>query len=319
MKKHFIVAVVVFLSAVSTTYAQTPASNTASSGSVCLSLLSNLQFGARDTAASKNVWLLQSFLQANGYLSSSPSGYFGIMTDAAVKSYQSVNSIPSTGFVGVLTRAKIKAASCSNNTPPTTSIIPPATAPAKTTLKNPTINSFTSTKTTIGPGENSTLSWNVTDATSCILQYDSIKESVVLSGNKLVTPITQTTYTLRCVREDAFNKDVTSSEKSLVINIQNAEYSATIDQSSLISSSSMPTLTGYANSQFQVMSVVITSVQGDNARAGGTMIPGTNRWAIKVNAPLSPGQYHVELYTGSGARNGLAILLASGNLTITSK
>lgn len=79
-------------------------------GSSCFSLSSTgLRYQARDANTNGEVSMLQDFLQSKGYLNSEPTGYFGLMTQAAVKKLQSASGIDPTGYVGPLTRAKISA------------------------------------------------------------------------------------------------------------------------------------------------------------------------------------------------------------------
>ena len=52
---------------------------------------------------------LQNRLISEGYLKAEATGYFGPLTFAAVKAYQTANGLPSTGFVGPLTLAKLNA------------------------------------------------------------------------------------------------------------------------------------------------------------------------------------------------------------------
>ena len=81
----------------------------------CTSLTSiNLRYRSRDIATNGQVSDLQDFLQSKGYLNSEPTGYFGLMTFQAVKSFQSANGISPTGYVGPLTRGKIASQSCGN-------------------------------------------------------------------------------------------------------------------------------------------------------------------------------------------------------------
>jgi peptidoglycan hydrolase-like protein with peptidoglycan-binding domain len=81
--------------------------------STCVALSSiNLRYQSRDSNTNGEVSTLQDFLQSKGYLNSEPTGYFGLLTLNAVKSFQRANGIDPTGYVGPLTRAKIKAVSC---------------------------------------------------------------------------------------------------------------------------------------------------------------------------------------------------------------
>ena len=78
----------------------------------CLDLKTSLSYRMRDYGSSNNVYLLQDFLQSKGYLDQEPTGFFGLKTFAAVKSFQRANGISPIGYVGAGTRAKIKALTC---------------------------------------------------------------------------------------------------------------------------------------------------------------------------------------------------------------
>ncbi len=78
----------------------------------CVFINGNLKYSATDISQGGPVSLLQSFLSSNGYLQSEPTGYFGGLTLAAVKRFQSANGIEATGFVGPLTRAALERVSC---------------------------------------------------------------------------------------------------------------------------------------------------------------------------------------------------------------
>ncbi len=66
----------------------------------------NMAIGARGT----DVTALQVFLNSKGYLTVSPTGYYGVMTRAAVSMYQTKDmQIVATGTVGPLTRASLNA------------------------------------------------------------------------------------------------------------------------------------------------------------------------------------------------------------------
>ena len=81
--------------------------------SACASIASDIQINQSDTTENGNaVTTLQDFLYKNGYLTVSPTGYFGNSTLAAVKAFQVANGINATGYVGVLTRTKIQNLDC---------------------------------------------------------------------------------------------------------------------------------------------------------------------------------------------------------------
>ena len=86
----------------------------------CVDLQYNLGYRSTDAGTNGSVSLLQDFLQSEGYLASEPTGYFGLLTYNAVKSFQSANGILNSGYVGSITRAKVKDISC-NGTTTTTS------------------------------------------------------------------------------------------------------------------------------------------------------------------------------------------------------
>src|SRR3989344_1426982 len=120
MKKHLLVFVLAFSVLLPTTLlAQSPAdidpNPTASS---CVSLNNNLRYQSRDVNTGDEVSTMQDFLQSQGYLNSEPTGYFGLLTLAAAKSFQSTNGISPTGYVGPITRAKIKSLTCGTATTP---------------------------------------------------------------------------------------------------------------------------------------------------------------------------------------------------------
>lgn len=81
---------------------------------VCFAVDSNLGVGSKDKMTNGSVINLQAFLHGRGYLKVAPTGYFGVLTREAVKTFQKENKIPPTGFAGVLTRAKMKELTCAN-------------------------------------------------------------------------------------------------------------------------------------------------------------------------------------------------------------
>lgn len=86
---------------------------------VCLNLSTNLQRGSSDTATYGEVSKLQNFLKTVGYFSANVTGFFGSVTEEAVKKFQIENGIitqASTApiVVGQTTREKIKQITCNN-------------------------------------------------------------------------------------------------------------------------------------------------------------------------------------------------------------
>ncbi len=78
----------------------------------CVNLTVNMVHGSKDRTTRGEVSDLQSFLRGKNYLKSYPTGYFGLATLAAVKSFQSDNNITPNGVVGPLTRRSVSDVSC---------------------------------------------------------------------------------------------------------------------------------------------------------------------------------------------------------------
>lgn len=77
-----------------------------------LALIPSISFASIDTnlaykTTSPEVTELQDFLQNQGILKVAPTGYFGLKTLSAVKTYQASKGISPTGFVGPITRKSI--------------------------------------------------------------------------------------------------------------------------------------------------------------------------------------------------------------------
>lgn len=84
----------------------------ASAGAACTDLKNKMFLGTRDVFVENEVSELQAFLNKKGYLNESPSGYFGSVTESAVKVFQKDNSLIVTGIVGKVTRDTIQKLSC---------------------------------------------------------------------------------------------------------------------------------------------------------------------------------------------------------------
>lgn len=95
-------AVILLFSTKSTIAAENP----------CVEIYQNLRTGMSDKGQNKDVFNLQNFLYTYGYLKVKPTGYFGRLTEVAVKDFQYKEKIYSTGFVGTITRSKISSLSC---------------------------------------------------------------------------------------------------------------------------------------------------------------------------------------------------------------
>src|ERR1700722_8428624 len=65
----------------------------------CIFLTHDLLYRSRDASTGGDVSTLQDFLEAQGYLHSDPTGYFGLQTQAAVVSFQEASGILNSGYV----------------------------------------------------------------------------------------------------------------------------------------------------------------------------------------------------------------------------
>lgn len=101
----------------------------------------NLRLGSTDTAANGEVSKLQQFLSKDSavYPERLVTGYFGSLTEAAVKRWQTKNGIQPVGSAGPVTREAIKQA---------TAITAPAITPTVTMAPASTSASTTATSTT---------------------------------------------------------------------------------------------------------------------------------------------------------------------------
>lgn len=74
----------------------------------CFSFDTDLSFGKRDSVGKGWVHELQVWLAEKGYLSATPTGYFGQLTKEAVRRFQHDAGLPETGYVGALTREAVR-------------------------------------------------------------------------------------------------------------------------------------------------------------------------------------------------------------------
>ena len=103
-----------FAQAVPTLYVDsTEASTVTSASNKCLMLKAGtLKYGASDATTNGDVSSLQGFLISKNLLSGSPTGFYGKMTEDAVKAYQQSSGIDLTGSVGPITRGTISNETC---------------------------------------------------------------------------------------------------------------------------------------------------------------------------------------------------------------
>jgi peptidoglycan hydrolase-like protein with peptidoglycan-binding domain len=90
-----------------------PAQVVSAPANTCAFISKDLDYKAWDENSDvKDVTTLQQFLKTKGYLDADATGYYGMQTMAAVRSFQKANGLTSDGLVGFSTRSKIKALSC---------------------------------------------------------------------------------------------------------------------------------------------------------------------------------------------------------------
>ncbi len=118
-KLSFVLILMVFLGSVLTASAQAISTQYVSTAIPCTNISVGLRYGSRDASTNQQVSLLQFFLNNQGYLSVSPTGYFGPLTKRAVIAFQSNNGLAADGIVGVQTRAHIYAKGCNVGPGPT--------------------------------------------------------------------------------------------------------------------------------------------------------------------------------------------------------
>ncbi len=78
----------------------------------CMEFTHILSIRSKDKTTQGEVTQLQKFLLRGGYLTGEVSGYYGVLTEKAVKLYQKENSIAQTGRVDIATRKLISKKSC---------------------------------------------------------------------------------------------------------------------------------------------------------------------------------------------------------------
>lgn len=86
-------------------YTNTVASPAMANGSAATAITKTLSRGLKNDS---QVMFLQTFLVQKGFLTATPDGNFGPLTEAAVKKFQTANGVAPLGMVGPQTRALIR-------------------------------------------------------------------------------------------------------------------------------------------------------------------------------------------------------------------
>lgn len=105
----------------------------AQSDNSCISVTQTLRLGSRQPAS--EITKIQKYLVDNKYLDTTPTGYFGKLTENAIKKFQKDNGIQTTGIIGPLTRAKLQELVCKVVAVNTT------VKPTQETISNPNLAS----------------------------------------------------------------------------------------------------------------------------------------------------------------------------------
>ena len=287
-----------------------PSTGTASAS--CVSLTSDLYAGETDAQTNGQVSRLQSFLNVN------PTGYFGPLTEQAVQNYQSSHGIVSSGspdttgygFVGPQTResmgcSPVPQPSNTSFTASPTSGAAPMTVTFTTSgakAENGTVN--------FGDGNSEQLLNLLGNSTSNTKGYCGSAPDFFCSVSH--TYASASTYT--AALKDS-SGDILATQTITVTGSNSAQPSATIDQSSLTTSSLTPTITGTAIGLTHVDVYIGQNMAARPVILGGGAVPVVNgRWSYSVPASdglVYSGSYYVSVQNGNTG-------LAQGTLTFSS-
>ena len=250
----------------------------ASADSTCPTISRSLSRGSRGS----DVIQLQQFLIAQGYLQSGlATGYFGAMTEASVKSWQSQNGVDAVGIVGPKTRAAI-ARRCSNPAPDQNFSASPTSGAA------PLLVSFTGN----GGGRNyfggvQVDFGNGDAALFCNPGFTCGSNTINYKYNAAGT------YTAKLT---GLGEGGTTTIGTATITVGGNSTSVTINGGSTIhASESDPLIQGTASAAASIR-IVITNQSGGIAYDSGLFAIGAGQWSTRVNPPIPFGYYTVTAY-----------------------
>lgn len=109
----------------------------------CITVPMSIRYRDTDATTNGSVSMVQEFLISKGYMNTEATGYFGSITFASVKKYQTAKGLTASGYVGPLTRAAIHTDSCSSD--PTAGQNPNTTTSTNTNTNTTTTNTTTTT------------------------------------------------------------------------------------------------------------------------------------------------------------------------------
>jgi peptidoglycan hydrolase-like protein with peptidoglycan-binding domain len=315
--KHVVVAVLVAVMAVPAVVGAQVGDVNPNPISACVRITNDLQYRSRDTVTNGDVSTLQDFLQAQGYLNAEPTGFFGLMTEAAVKRFQSAEGILSSGFVGPITRARIQARMCVGAVPP---VVLPVIQQQQQQAVRPTCT-LTTDKQSYTLGETIVFSWRSTNATYAAWQPDtSGKDSLNLPGDKLeangsghivATVIGNPSATL-----NVYGRTNAGGSCTATVNVRQAA-SATISLSSLRAVPDQDfTIAGKTSQRGGELMVVVIGPDYDGSydwNVVGNLLKGNRytvvsnsarvsngRWSTRFNNIETEGEYRILIYDSNG-------------------
>ncbi len=174
----------------------------------CLVLTNFMERGSRVT----QVIQLQSFLSLHGYMQVWPTGYFGPITEAAVKSFQSANSIDVRGWAGPATRGKVAEITCNGDLASinkakrgvVVAYKAPVVAQKKTTTTQTVVGVEIPDTVISGGGENNTVVTNKKLSSNSGTFYLGRTPVNSIYFSFLNSPYTETTY--MCTEKSAENR-----------------------------------------------------------------------------------------------------------------
>ena len=215
-----------------------------------------------------DVAALQGFLINAGYLTgTNVTGYFGALTEAALQKFQSANGVVSSGTpdttgygaAGPKTRYAIMQVCTSGyantqvSTPPPSTYVPPPTY-VTPTQSSATFATFTASPSQIIAGQQSVLTWNVQNASGCVLSQQvpgqasaTVNVNLPVSGTAIVTPPISIVYTIVCTAIGIQNLGAIQSVGVTVTSIPTTATTTTATNNPMVSVSVSPTVISVGN------------------------------------------------------------------------
>ena len=273
----------------------------------CVNLLNNIHLGSTDANTNGEVTKLQNYLITEGYLTGTPTGYYGRLTAQAVGTLQySFGLVTGTtdlsyGYTGSRTRAAI---SCATSRGALSAVPSSGKAPLDVTFTATVASSyFGGANIDFGDGTpevqacppGGTCTDVGTKHTYSPTSAGSFKASLVGIGQNSRT-LLGTAYVV-----------ITSGSTT-------APW-AIIDPRSLTSTLENPTISGTAkNTHNDLVSFSLSNTAGDSIYDSGALDVVSGKWSGKVAIDLAPGSYTVKVLDGDN--KGPGTVLTTGTLVV---